>query len=239
MQHGRRAQYRVSVDDIADLRVALLGPDGSPCSGRLLDLSASGAGIRFTGRSLPSLAVGQEVDLVFTSEKLRTPMTVAAKVQHRTEEQGARRFGFRFLEAQALDTELPPVMRELFNRRRTVRVVPDPRRPVTVELRTEPEAPPLEVGLVNISETGVAISLDVGQDSRFADTTTLLVTLYLPDSRRPVSLMGDIRYRRLMADRIHYGIDFDPEASRDFERKQATITKYVLKRQLKTLRQSA
>ncbi|MHC4767374.1 MAG: PilZ domain-containing protein [Planctomycetota bacterium] len=239
MQSGRRAQYRVSIDDLADLRVALLGPDGAPCPGRLLDISASGAGIRFRGPGFPSLAVGQEVDLVFTFEKLTPPMTVAAKVQHRTEEQGARRFGFRFLEAQALDAQLPPVMRELFNRRRSVRVAPDPRRPVTVELRTEPEAPPLEVGLVNVSETGVAISLEVGQDSRFADTTTLLVTLYLPDSRRPVSLMGNIRYRRLVAERLHYGIDFDPEASRDFARKQATITKYVLKRQLKTLRQSA
>ena len=239
MQHGRRAQYRVSIDDIADLRVALLSPDGSPCSGRLLDISASGAGVRFMAPGFPSLAVGQEVDLVFTSDKLTPPMTVAAKVQHRTEEQGARRFGFRFLETQALDTQLPPVMRELFNRRRSVRVAPDPRRPVRVELRTEPESPPLEVELVNVSETGVAISLEVGQDSRFANTTTLLVTLYLPDSRRPVSLMGNIRYRQIVAERLQYGIDFDPEASRDFARKQATITKYVLKRQLKTLRQSA
>jgi c-di-GMP-binding flagellar brake protein YcgR len=239
MESGRRAQYRVSIDDIADLRVALLGPDGSPCSGRLLDISASGAGVRFQGPGLPSLAVGQEVDLVFTSEKLPAPMTVAAKVQHRTEEQGARRFGFRFLEVQALDTQLSPVMREFFNRRRTVRVVPDPRRPVRVELRTEPEAPPLEVVLVNLSETGVGIRLEAGQDSRFADTTALLVTLYLPDSRRPVTLTGNIRYRRLVAEQLHYGIDFDPEASREFARKQAAITKYVLKRQLKTLRQSA
>jgi c-di-GMP-binding flagellar brake protein YcgR len=239
MQHGRRAQYRVSIDDIADLRVALIGPDGSPCWGRLLDVSASGAGIRFLAPSFPNLAVGQDVDLVFTSEKLTTPMTIAAKVQHRTEEQGARRFGFRFLEVQALDTQLTPVMREFFNRRRSVRVVPDPRRPVKVELRSEPGAEPLEVELLNVSETGVAVSLEPGEDSRFAETTMLLVTLYLPDSRRPVSLMGNIRYRRLLAEHLHYGIDFDPESSRDFARKQATLTKYVLKRQMKTLRQSA
>jgi c-di-GMP-binding flagellar brake protein YcgR len=205
----------------------------------LLDVSASGAGIRFVGPRFPNLAVGQEVDLVFTSRTLTAPMTVAAKVQHRAEEQGARRFGFHFLETQALDTELPPVMRELFNRRRTVRVVPDPRRPVLVELRTDADALPLEVGLINISETGVAVCLDVGQDSRFAETTSVLVTLYLPDSRRPVSLIGDIRYRRMLGDQLHYGINFNPEESRDFSRKQAALTKYVLKRQLKSLRQSA
>jgi c-di-GMP-binding flagellar brake protein YcgR len=239
MQSGRREQYRVNVDDAADLQVALLGPDGSPFGGRLIDVSAFGAGVRFMGPNFPSLAVGQEVDLIFDSEELPAPMTVAARVQHRTEEQGARRFGFRFLEAQALDAHLPPVMREFFNRRRTVRVAPDPYRPVRVELRTRPDAPPLEAGLINLSETGAAISLEAGLDARFADTMALLVTLYLPDSRRPVSLMGDIRYRRLVAEQVHYGIAFDPESSRDFARKQATITKYVLKRELQSLRRSA
>ncbi|MHC4129028.1 MAG: PilZ domain-containing protein [Planctomycetota bacterium] len=239
MESGRRSQYRVTIGDVADLHVALLDPGGSPVTGLLLDVSGAGAGIRFLGPKLPSLAVGQDVDLVFSSEKLAAPLTVPAVVQHRTEEQSARRYGFRFLEAQALDAILPPVMREFFNRRRTVRVVPDPRRPVAVELRTEPEAAPWEVELVNLSETGVAISLRGDLDAKFADTTAVLVTLYLPGNRRPVSLMGDIRYRRLVQDRIHYGINFDPETSRDFARKQAAITKYVLKRQLKSLRRSA
>ena len=239
MDGGRRAQYRVSIGDVADLHVALLRPDGSLVTGRLLDVSAAGAGVSFLGPKFPSLAVGQEADLVFSSEKLAAPLTVSAVVQHRTEEQSARRYGFRFLEAQALDAILPPVMRELFNRRRTVRVVPDPRRPVAVELRTEPEAAPWEVELINISETGVAISLPADLDAKLADTTAVLVTLYLPGHRRPVSLMGDIRYRRLVLDRIHYGVNFDPEASRDFARKQAMITKYVLKRELQSLRRSA
>ncbi|MHC4765438.1 MAG: PilZ domain-containing protein [Planctomycetota bacterium] len=230
MESGRRSQYRVTIGDVADLHVALLDPGGSPVTGLLLDVSGAGAGIRFLGPKLPSLAVGQDVDLVFSSEKLAAPLTVPAVVQHRTEEQSARRYGFRFLEAQALDAILPPVMREFFNRRRTVRVVPDPRRPVAVELRTEPEAAPWEVEL---------ISLRGDLDAKFADTTAVLVTLYLPGNRRPVSLMGDIRYRRLVQDRIHYGINFDPETSRDFARKQAAITKYVLKRQLKSLRRSA
>jgi c-di-GMP-binding flagellar brake protein YcgR len=187
MQSGRRAQYRVNVDETTDLQVALLGADGSPCSGRLIDVSASGAGVRFLGPTFPSLAVGQEVDLVFASEKLAPPLTVAAKVQHRTEEEGARRFGFRFLEAQALEAHMPPVMRKFFNRRQTVRVTPDPHQPVKVELRVEPEDAPLEAELVNVSETGVAISLGAGLDSRFADTTGLWVTLYLPETRRPIS----------------------------------------------------
>ena len=75
--------------------------------------------------------------------------------------------------------------------------------------------------------------------ARFADTEGLWVTLYLPDARRPVSMFGNIRYRRLTEQGIHYGMNFDAETSRDFERKQAIITKYVLKRELHELRRSA
>jgi c-di-GMP-binding flagellar brake protein YcgR len=239
VEAGRRAQYRVNVDETSDLQVALLLPDGSPTSGRLVDVSASGAGVRFLGPNVPSLAVGQEVDLVFASETLDPPLTVAAVVQHRTEEQGARRFGFRFLETPALESYLPPVLRTFFNRRRTVRVTPDPAQPVRVELRVNPGDAPLEAELVNISETGAAFSLEVGLDARLADITGLWITLYLPDARRPVSMFGDIRYRRLTGQGIHYGVCFDPEISPDFARKQGLIIKYVLKREIRLLRRSA
>jgi c-di-GMP-binding flagellar brake protein YcgR len=239
MQESRRGQYRVSVDDLGDLRVAVLDPGGDRIRGTLIDVSGSGAGIRFARPTAPRLAVGQEVDLVFSSQQLGPPMTVAARVQHRTEEAGGRRFGFRFLEPQTLEAYLPPVMREFFNRRRTVRVTPDPARPVKVELRTEPESPPVDAGLVNLSMEGAAVSLNPGAEAGFVDAEALWVTFYLPTSRRPVSVFGHIRYRRLVKESVHYGLDFDAEESRAFARKQAILTRYVLKRELKSLRKSA
>jgi c-di-GMP-binding flagellar brake protein YcgR len=239
VEQGRREQYRVSVDEIDDLRVAVLGPDGVRVPGMLIDVSGSGAGVRFLGVNAPRLAVGQAVDLVFTSKQIGPPMTVPARVQHRTEESGGRRFGFRFLEATSLEAYLPPVMREFFNRRQTVRVTPDPARPVRVELRLDPESSPVEAGLVNVSIAGAAVSLSPRAEAEFVDADALWVTLYLPTSRRPVSMYGHIRYRRLVKESVHYGLDFDADESRDFARKQAILTKYVLKRQMKALRKSA
>jgi c-di-GMP-binding flagellar brake protein YcgR len=239
VEHSRREHYRVNVDELADLRVAILEPGGEPVPGMLVDVSGSGAGVRFTGPYAPKLAVGQEVDLVFTSKHLGPPMTVAARVQHRTEEGGGRRFGLRFLEAHSLEAYLPPVMREYFNRRQTVRVTPDPARPVGVELRREPESAPFEAGLVNVSVNGAAVSILPSAEAEFVDADALWITLYLPTSRRPVSMYGHIRYRRLVKESIHYGLDFDAEESPDFARKQAILTKYVLKREMKLLRKSA
>lgn len=239
MEHSRREQYRVNVDELADLRVAILDHRGDPQPGMLIDVSASGAGVRFTGPIAPRLAIGQEVDLVFSSKRLGAPMTLAARVLHRMEEGGGRRFGFRFLETHMLDAFLPPVMREYFNRRQSVRVTPDPARPVGVELRLEPGTAPVEAGLVNLSVYGAAVSLPPDAEAMFVDTDALWATLYLPTSRRPISMFGHIRYRRLVKERIHYGLHFDAEESPDFARKQAILTKYVLKREMKALRKSA
>ncbi len=52
-------------------------PGGSPFMGRLVDASASGVGVRFLPPNWPNLTVGHEIDLVFTSEKLNEPLTVA------------------------------------------------------------------------------------------------------------------------------------------------------------------
>ncbi len=240
---GRRSQYRVEIDESADLCVAAPGRDGAPVRGLLMDVSASGAGIRFAGDEFPTFAIGQEVDLVFTSRRFSTPVTVAARVQHRSEElddddEVTRRYGFRFLEPQQLEGTLPSELREFFNRRQMVRVAPDPSRPVSITV--EPRGaggrgPLLEARVYNISIMGVGVSLEAEAEQLLADTTEVTVTLQLPDVRKPISLDARIRYRRLVGRRLHYGLEFDQTATQ-FKRKQKALSKYVVKRRLEFLR---
>src|SRR5262245_34931897 len=127
MEPGRRAQYRVELDERSGAQVSIELPDGEVIDGQLLDISAGGAGVRFAGERVPSLAVGQDVDLLFAGRPFNAPLTIAARVQHRTEERsGARRYGFRFLQPQQLDTGMSPEMRTYFNRRQALRVKPAP-----------------------------------------------------------------------------------------------------------------
>ena len=241
MNFGRRAEYRVELSETTDLAVAVTTSGGSPVAGQLIDISASGAGIRFDAPNPPNLVVGQDIDLVFTSDTFKDPLQVAARVQHRAEDsqEGSRRYGFRFLEPQQLDTRLPADARRMFNRRQAVRVVPDTFEPVRVTLQPSEDQPPVEVRLLNVSVTGVGVSLQPALETEFADSIQVNITLDLPGRRRPVGLVGHIRYRRLVGDRVHYGIEFDAELSPGFARTQDLLGKYVARRQVDYMRESA
>ncbi len=210
--------------------------------GRLVDTSPCGVGVRFPVRfpppNWPDLTVGQEIDLVFTSEKLNEPLTVAVRVQHRTEEAGARRYGFRFLHAEQLDAHLLLTFRKYFNRRKMLRVSPDPDDLVIVTLAAGHGEPPVKARLENFSASGAAVSLEAELDAEFAETTRVGFSMQLLNCR-PVDVMGNIRYRRLVGARIYYGIEFDPELSEDFARQQDIIEKYVTKLEKQWLRISA
>ena len=148
MDQGRRAEYRVELSGSSELRVAVASPGGDEIRGQLIDVSASGAGAVFEAPDPPNLAVGQDIDLVFTSDTFKGPVTVAARVQHRAEDKdndGSRRFGFRFLEPQQLNARLPAAARRLFNRRQNVRVAPDQFHPVGV------------TGIISIAESHLCI----------------------------------------------------------------------------------
>ena len=247
MDQGRRAEYRVELSDTSELRVAVVSPGGDETHGQLIDVSASGAGAVFEPPDPPNLAVGQDIDLVFTSDAFNGPLTVAARVQHRTENKdndGSRRFGFRFLQPQQLNARLPAAARRLFNRRQTVRVAPDQFQPVGVTIEPcdpgsdEPQSP-VEVRLLNISVAGIAVSLEPTLETAFAATTHVNLVVKLPGVRRALELVGDIRYRRLIGQRIHYGIQFNADDTERFGRKQDILGKYVTRRQLDFLRASA
>jgi len=247
MEQGRRAEYRVELSETTDLRIAISAPGCDEIRGNLIDVSASGAGAVFEGPNPPNLAVGQEIDLVFTSGDFTAPVTVAARVQHRTEDKdndSSRRFGFRFLEPQQLNSCLPATARRYFNRRQTVRVAPDQFHPIGVtieptEQTSDDPQPPVEVRVLNVAVGGIAISLEPTLENAFSNTTSVNVVIKLPGIRRELALIGNIRYRRLIGQRIHYGIEFDPDHTERFSRKQDILGKYVSRRQLDYLKASA
>ena len=239
MDHGRRAHYRVQIDAAEGLAVTMHSPGSSPFVGRLVDTSACGVGVCFTPPNWPNLTVGQEIDLVFTSEKFNEPLKVAVMVQHRTEEAGARRYGFRFLYAEQLDAHLSLTFRQYFNRRKMLRVLPEADHPAKVTLEAGHGEPPAEARLENLSASGAAVSLEAEMDAAFAETTRVGFSMQLPKCRRAVEMMGNIRYRRLVGVRIYYGIEFDPELSEDFVRQQDIIDKYMTKLEKQWLRRSA
>ena len=214
-------------------------PGSSPFVGRLVDTSACGVGVCFPQPNWPNLTVGQEIDLVFFSEKFNEPLTVAVRVQHRTEEAGARRYGFRFLQAEQRDAHLLLTFRKYFNRRKMLRGSPEPDDLVIVTLAAGQGEPPVEARLENFSASGAAVSLDAELDAEFAEATRVGFSMQLPNYRLSVDVMGNIRYRRPVGARTYYGIEFDPEMSEDFARQQNIIYQYMTNLEKHWLRKSA
>lgn len=230
MDSSRRQHYRVELEDSGGLRLRIANPGGEPFDCRLLDLSASGAGARFDGDNPPDLAVGQEIDLAFSSEELDPPLVVAARVQHRCEEDEGRRYGFRFLQQQRLDRRVPPAVRHYFNRRRAERVPTDPAEVTTATLEVFSLESPVEVRVHDLSPLGARISLEAGFDRLFASVVAVRMTLNLPDQKRPFILAAHIRYRQLIGDRIYYGMEFAAEGAADADRHLEAIRKWARRR---------
>ena len=237
MDPGRRAEYRVKVDDSDALGVKIRLPGGREVEGKLFDLSGSGAGILFDQPESPALTIGDEADLIFESAKLDSPISVAARIQHRNEEDAHRRYGFRFLEPQHLESLLPSEFGQYFNRRRVERVATAPYEPIPATMHVT-DGEPVDVQLVNVSEGGAAVSMEALFESRFSQTTQIMLRFKLPGTRHAIEIPAHIRYRRLVATQVHYGIEFDIEATAGFEKKQHAINRYI-HRQDEKLRRSA
>ncbi len=247
MEPMRRAQYRVELDGSAGACVVVEVPGGGKHQGQLIDVSAAGAGVRFDGAAAPSLAVGQEVTLDFRGGPFAEPITLAARVQHRTEEPGgARRYGFQFRQPQ-LDARLPPALRTYFNRRQVVRVYFNRRQavrmpapgdliPVTLSAGSGPK---VEARLADLSIMGAGVVLATATEPYFAEAPSVNLSIHLPGLRRPVEVVGAIRHRWLTGGRIHYGIAFDAEATPRFVHRQESINRWIARRQLDSLRNTA
>jgi c-di-GMP-binding flagellar brake protein YcgR len=238
MEPMRRAQYRVEVDESAGAQVVVKETGGGEHQGHLIDVSAAGAGVRFDGAAAPSLAVGQEVNLDFRGRPFAEPITLAARVLHRTEERGGvRRYGFQFLRP-LLDADMPPALRSYFNRRQAVRVQPAPGERIAVMLSAG-TGPKVEARLDDLSIMGAGVVLVTATEPHLAEATSVNLSIHLPGQRRPVEVVGAIRHRLLVGGRIRYGIAFDADATPRFEHQQEAINRWIARREMDSLRESA
>ena len=237
MDPGRRTEYRVNVDESDALGVKIRLSGGREVEGKLFDLSGYGAGILFEQPDPPALTIGEEADLIFESAKLDSPISDAARIQHRNEEDAHRRYGFRFLEPQHLESLLPSEFGQYFNRRRVERVATAPYEPIPATMH-ETDGEPVDVQLVNVSEGGAAVSMEALFESRFSQTTQIMLRFKLPGTRHAIDFAAHIRYRRLVASHVQYGLEFDVEATPGFAKKRRAIARYI-HRQDQNLRKSA
>ncbi len=241
MDREGRKSYRVPLGDEHSLDIVVRTASGETFPGELLDITAEGAGTRFKREVGPTLAVGEPTTLTFTSARLRSPVKINAKVRSRTELGSFRsyRYGFEFDEWQELQKRLSGEIHRLFNQRSVYRVEPDPAEPVDARIRVSPEFFPdlpqqFEANgrVKNISPVGIAILVDHEVETKLAAIDQVITAFQLPASDQMLEVVSWIRNRQLQDDRVCYGLEFDKDRSKDFEKQNSQIIKYVRRRQL-------
>lgn len=208
------------------LELMVRDPDGGTHSVQLTDLTISECEFLCPAETRLVLHVGSRAELCFSTPVLQEPLEVLAPVVCRSESESGRRYRLRFPPMR----KLPASVYALFNRRSSYRVSPSSGSKLIARVRA-PSANTSRseesVSVRDISATGISLELGKGGESIFGAIETILLDLVLPGTEKAVQLVGKIRNRRLDDDRLVYGIEFDPEESKDFSDQQAVLRDYV------------
>lgn len=207
-----------------DLIVTILSSPTDSAEGDILDLSLLSATVRFDD-PMPALAIGDEVAVLLESPRLDRPYELDAEVTARTEGRGSGRiYEFSFLHAHRVGRILDLVFERLFNRRSASRVYPRNDREIAAKLKALHGESWIDAEVLNISRTGVGLSLPVRVDADLVREEVFLVYLRLPGEEQVV-LESRVRSRRRLRDDLVYGIAFERTPDTDAYREQ--IETYV------------
>ena len=215
--------------DLVEVAVAVQG--GEPVKGRPAGLNLVGVRLFLRRSEAPELPLGTLVDLQLSGPSLAEPLAATSLVRHRAEAPGGWVYGFEFLEPGALRQRLPEELQRLFEENRSVRVEPDPARPVQVALATEHTTYPCAAHLNDLSRTGLSVLLSSLPQESWAVPERVSLSFRLPGKNEPLTFQGTVRYRLLLPEGVRLVIAFDPQHTRDFEEKQQRVIAYIVERQ--------
>jgi len=169
----------------------------------------------------PALMIGEGVSLTFPGLRAEEPFHAPAQVVTRIEDR--RRMRYRFEVGRTVGQVLSP----LADWRFATRVQPFPKAPVMATIERIDQATRYNVEVVDISATGIALSVVRDYESHFYSTWKLRVGIQLP-GREEFEMLGNVCYRRPADDnKVLYGVDFDSATTLDFNTKQGMIHEYV------------
>jgi hypothetical protein len=205
--------------------------------GDVFDINLNGGVLVFPRASCPRFA--DKNDAMLQLRIAGTGKTLPIPARHvDTYDLGDRRqCWFEFKDPTGLFERLGPDLRPHFNRRHAFRVEPPPEMRVAVALAWEGGG--ATGALLNISATGMAVELGAHAAARLGARKSLALKCSLPGADAPLCLEGDVRSSRPTALGISYGIAFAPARTAEFKEQEATITRYVVRRQLETLKARA
>lgn len=229
----KRTPYRVGVRSDAQIHAVLvLGERTVPAE--LLDISASGCGLRLEESHALGIKKGHALELRFTALGIGRAVVAVGIVRRMDKGEGWASYGLQFQDPESIYAQLHTKLWSFFNRREGFRITPTsgPGKLVPVRLalptgeRTE---------LVNdLSAIGLAIR--VSRAKALEVTGPCRAVLALPGRSAPFHLgLLPVHHTATPAS-LRIGFAVDPKATEDFDEQSDALTRYLLEAQRQMLR---
>lgn len=181
----------------------------------------------------PSLPIGDDAALVFSSSSFSAPMQASGRVFMSSEDHFRHRYLFEFKKEQ-----VAPIGQAV-NQRRAARVYPDPSEPVTVFLQRLDEENHYSSQLNDISCTGISTVISREDEINLFSQWTLKMHFKLPNyDEKAFEVVGVVRNRKLVDNGIHYGIEFDATETPNYDEFQQRLLMYIMSRQAEGFRRA-
>ena len=248
---NRRRQYRVTAEFDRLVRIELVGPKVRVPDVRMLDLSASGAGLVLPASTHGVLSGGDRIELRLLSEALSAPVRMFAMICHLDEAGREPKVGIEFESWREHRALLDSELKTLFNERETYRVDPSQKEPVGLRLIGGPTpsllaisrtpgvrlGAPVEAQLRDISLSGLGVKLMGPISGAWSQIDYLQLEVRLPGEPAPMGVDVELRYLRPQADGIMLaGLLLPDDSNAAARRVLSAVTRYVMARQREVLR---
>lgn len=226
---SNRRQYRVD-QRRRFVSVNLRTPEGLEVEGIAASLSSGGASLTFDSNELPALEPDCRLELVFHALLLTRPIEASAHLRYYTEiEDGTVQLGVEFANSDEVLRQVPYVMLREFNRRSGPHVQVD--EPTEVEVRGKGEEEGLIGLLADISIGGLCLRLPIGLGHALECGEQRFFGFRLPQSSSDLLLSGSVCGLRSESDAMMVSVEFDPEATGDYEAQRLSIEDFIARRQ--------
>jgi hypothetical protein len=159
--------------------------------------------ITFAREGGPHFPIADELTVAFRSREIFEPFVARSRVIFRQDDPFRSRYKFEFSEKDA------QTLNAIFKRRAAVRMRPDEDLPVQACAPGGESSGLVACDLRDISKTGLSLRVAGEGEARLYNLDRLQLDFQLPGDDLRFDLEAEVRYRQLVDEHVHYGLEFD------------------------------
>lgn len=198
--------------------------DGRPVTGRVIDLTAAGAGIALLREGTPEVPIGVDTNLTLESPLLLRTARFKVCLRRWQEVGPFIKVGLEFADPAIAQHQIPGLLRADFNRRRQPRLTFAKALPATALF---PDGDGVTAGLANLCVGGAALRVDRESYGHGGSTERIQVSFWLPGEPREFLLGATIVGEQSVGTRTTLSVRFLSDGSDDHSSQIALLNVMV------------